>query len=88
MPDPAEKPALLHERLALRPKEAAAALGLSERTFRDLLPRLPHVRLEGAVLIPTKLLERWLEDRATAQTHEADTLAEGILADLTSENLK
>ncbi len=40
------------ERLALRPKEAAEALGIGERTLRQILPELPHVRIGGAVLLP------------------------------------
>ena len=43
-------------RLALRPREAAAALGLSERAFRAMLPSIPHYRERGAVLIPPDLL--------------------------------
>jgi hypothetical protein len=54
----------LSDRLALRPREAAAALGLSERAFRALLPSLPHVRAGGAVLVPVEALRRWLEERA------------------------
>jgi hypothetical protein len=41
----------LSDRLALRPREAAAALGISERAFRSLLPRLPHVRAGTSVLV-------------------------------------
>jgi len=81
MGDP-EKPLRLDERIALRPKEAAAALGVSERAFRSLLPQVPHVRLDGTVLIPTKLLERWLENRATAEAQEADAMAESIVSEL------
>jgi hypothetical protein len=35
----------LPDRLALRPKEAAEALGISERKLRDELNQIPHVRL-------------------------------------------
>jgi len=86
--DPATRAVRLDQRLALRPREAAAALGISQRAFRSLLPQLPHVRLDGTVLIPTKLLERWLEERATAQTHDADALAESIVYDLTARVVK
>src|SRR5262245_44243801 len=41
----------LSDRLALRPREAAEALGLSERKRRELLPELPHVRRGGVVLL-------------------------------------
>jgi len=70
------------ERLALRPKEAAAALGVSERTLRSLLPRIPHLRFKGTVLIPTKALERWLEDKALAEVSQAGEIADEMLADL------
>jgi len=58
----APEPLDLDARIALRPAEAALALGISERTFRDLLPRLPHVKVKGAVLIPLAGLRRWLEE--------------------------
>jgi hypothetical protein len=71
----------LADRLALRPAEAARALGLSERTFRVLLPRVPHLRTEegGAVLIPVRALERWLEEQAQAEGNRADRVAGEIL---------
>lgn len=47
----------LSERLSLRPAEAAAALGVSERKFRQMLPRLRCVvRDSGTVLIVPDLL--------------------------------
>jgi hypothetical protein len=49
-------------RLALRPREAAASLGLCERTLRDLADA-PRIKLGGAVLYPVAALERWLADR-------------------------
>ena len=63
----------LANRLALRPREAAAALGLSERAFRSLLPTLPHFRAGNAVLIPVDALRRWLNDRSIAQSGQAET---------------
>ena len=42
----------LSERLALRTKEAAAALGVSERTLRQLRPELPTVQRGNVVLFP------------------------------------
>ena len=74
-PSKPEKPAVrLADRLALRPREAAAALGLSERTFRSLLPSVPHLREKGAVLIPTDLLREWLRDRAKVRERRLDEL--------------
>ena len=75
-------PLQLDGRLALRPVEAAAALGISERKLRDLLPRLPHVRLDGGVVLPVDQLRKWLADRAETQRSRVDTGVEEILADL------
>jgi hypothetical protein len=72
----------LAERLALRPREAAAALGISERTLRANLPRLPHVRLDGAVLVPVEPLRRWLEERAKAPADRDDRIVAEILDSL------
>ncbi len=50
-------------RLALRPLEAAKALGVCERTLRAL-PGVPRLKLNGGtVLYPVAALERWLADR-------------------------
>ena len=54
----------LASRLTLRPAEAARVLGVSERTFRALLPRVPHFREGNVVLIPVAELRRWASDRA------------------------
>jgi len=70
----------LDSRLALRPKEAAAALGLSEGTFRSLLPRLPHFRADRAVLIPVDALRRWLEDEAKAERAKLEAVKETLAA--------
>ena len=48
------------DRLALRPKEAAEALGVSERTLRQLAPELPRVSRGGVVLYPVEALREWL----------------------------
>jgi len=69
----------LADRLALRPKEAAAALGLSERAFRALLPSLPHVRAGGAVLIPVEALRQWLAAQAKAQANRVDEAVSTIM---------
>lgn len=54
-----------HNRLALRPREAAQSLGICERTFRDLMRSgaIPHIRLGRAVLIPVADLEAFVADR-------------------------
>ena len=69
--------ARLADRLALRPQEAARALGISERKLREILPELPHIRRGGVVMIPIPALESWLaqEAKATAsETREAEQI--------------
>ena len=53
-------------RLALRPAEAAAALGIGRRKLWELTAggQIPCVHLGRAVLYPTALLEKWLVDQA------------------------
>jgi excisionase family DNA binding protein len=58
-------------KLALRPREAAAALGISQRTLWQLTKdgHIPCVRVgkgkRKAVLYPRELLTQWLRDHAT-----------------------
>jgi hypothetical protein len=80
-PDNPVRSLSLADRLALRPREAAATLGLSERAFRSLLPRLPHVRAGTAVLIPVEALRRWLDEQARRQPSRIDEIVrEGLRA--------
>ncbi len=62
--------------LALRPREAAVALGVSERLLWDWTHRgvVPHVRIGKAILYPVDALRRWLDQQVTAKPH---VLAEG-----------
>ncbi len=78
----AHDPLRLCDRLALRPKEAAQVLGLSERAFRALLPELPHVRAGGAVLLPVDLLRKWLREQAEANGEDAVSVANEVLREL------
>lgn len=66
-------------RLALRPKEAAEALGIGERTLRDILPELPHVRVGGAVLLPVEGLREWLRAQAKAEQGRVDAVTDEVL---------
>lgn len=52
--------------LSLRPREAAKALGVSERTLWEWSRRgdIPHVRIGRAVLYPVDGLREWLRQRA------------------------
>lgn len=54
--------------LALRKREAAAAVGISERTMHRLIERgeIRAKRTDGAVLVPVAELERWLNDCGSA----------------------
>jgi len=69
----------LADRLALRPKEAAEALGISERTLRQILPELPHVRVGGVVLLPLEALRAWLTDQAKTEQGRAEKVAAEVL---------
>ena len=55
-------------RLSLRPREAAAALGLGERKLweitADRSSGIPHVRFGKAILYPVDELRRWLAEQA------------------------
>ena len=53
-------------RLALRPREAARALGISPRSLWSLTKdgEIPHARVGRTVLYPVDLLRDWLADQA------------------------
>jgi hypothetical protein len=72
----------MDERLALRPAEAARALGIGERTLRQLLPILPHVRAGGTVLLPVEGLRRWLDEQAKGERARADRITAGVLGEV------
>jgi excisionase family DNA binding protein len=69
----------LSHRLALRPKEAAEALGLSERKLREVLPQLPHIRLGGAVLLPVEGLQAWLREQTKVEQGRVEAVVDEIL---------
>ena len=75
--------ARLADRLALRPAEAAKALGISDKTLRKWMRELgiPYLRIDGVVLIPRASLERWIEEHLTSDD-ETNRLVDGILAEL------
>ena len=54
------------ERLALRPKEAAKALGIGERLLwsKTNCGEIPHVRIGRAVVYPVDLLRAYLAEQA------------------------
>lgn len=56
-------------RLALRPREAAKALGIGERLLWSLTDagQIPHLRLGRAVVYPVDTLRQWLTEQATGK---------------------
>ena len=79
------RPLQLDTRVALRPREAAKALGISERTLRQLLPELPTVRRGNIVLIPVDLLRKWLREESEAEKGRVEAAVEEILGAVGSE---
>ncbi len=77
-----DRPFHLSGRLALRPAEVAKALGLSERTIRQILPELPHLRIGSAVVVPVDALRTWLRERAKIEGSRIDTVVEEVLSDV------
>ena len=74
-----ERPGLA-DRVGLRIEEAAAALGLSERAFRDhILPGCPKVYAGRSVVIPKRLFEQHLERLAKGEGQETQETAEELL---------
>jgi excisionase family DNA binding protein len=63
-----DSPVQREPRLALRPREAAEALGISARTLWTWTKegRVPCVRLGGSIRYPVSCLTHWLEEQALA----------------------
>ncbi len=74
----------LADRLALTVAEAAAAIGVSERHLRSLLPEIPHCRVGARVVVPVESLRRWLHERAQAEQQGAEAVAREIVESLES----
>jgi len=76
VPNPLLDPPPPVQPLAYRPRDAAKALGVSERTLWTWTKRgdVPHARIGGRLLYPVAVLERWLSKKAAAQ---ADPEAKG-----------
>ena len=57
--------------LAMRPREAAKALGISERLLWEWTDKgiVPHVRLGKRIVYPVDVLREWLRQQAQ---HNAD----------------
>jgi len=63
------------EPISLRPKEAADALGISERLLREWTKQgyIPHVRLGGVLLYPVAEVRSWLSQRVLRPDSAAST---------------
>ena len=75
----------LADRLALRLPEAAAVLGVSDRTLRSLVPELPHIRRGRVLLFPVESLQAWLRDEARTEKARADAIAEEIASSVKAD---
>ena len=60
--------------LSMRPREAALALGISERLLWDWTRRglVPHVRIGGVVVYPTDALRDWLRKQTEADEKKSE----------------
>ncbi len=60
--------------LAMRPREAAKALGISERLLWEWTDRgvVPHIRLGKAILYPVDSLREWLQRQARRSVRVGD----------------
>lgn len=59
---PVADPLKVDGKLALRPKDAAVAIGISERMLFELTKngQVPHRRIGRAVVYPVDLLREWM----------------------------
>ena len=82
-PRPSAEPALaLADRLALRPKQAASALSLSEAAFRRVAPEIPCVRRGKIKLYRPETLDAWLRKNERSDAETAEAIADQLLADI------
>jgi hypothetical protein len=72
----------LRDRLALKPKEAANALGVCENTLRKLAPELPRVVRDRLVLYPVDGLREWLKAQSKADHGRIDGVVNEVLDSL------
>jgi hypothetical protein len=72
----------LQGRMALRPREVAQVLGISERLVRQILPELPHTRIGSAVVVPKDMLGEWLRKRAHNEGNRVNTVVDEVVTAL------
>jgi len=64
--------------LAMRPREAAKALGISERLLWEWTNKgvVPHVRLGKVILYPVDSLREWLKEQAQTAGNSDEKISE------------
>ena len=70
----------LASRVALTPGEAATALGIGERTLRQILPSLPHFYVGRRVLLPVEALRAWAAEQAATEVARSDAIADEVIS--------
>lgn len=63
---------LSSEKLALRAREAAKAIGISPRLLATLVAqkRIPHLYINRALVIPVRELQDWLTSEAAKEAKQ------------------
>lgn len=82
------RPADLVGRLAVRPAELAALLGIGETKARELLPGLPTVDLGGVRVVPIDALRQWLLDHAEVEDGAVQRKVEALMDSLVGRRAK
>ncbi len=82
MADRPETAVRLSERLALSIPEAAAAVGVSERLMRTLLPEIPHCHVGNRIVIPVSMLDEWLRKQAQEEQTVVGKAVDEILEEI------
>ncbi|MCC6127396.1 MAG: helix-turn-helix domain-containing protein [Pirellulales bacterium] len=64
----------LPDALALRPREAAKALGVSEKTLWTWTHdnAIPHIRMGRAILYPVDALRRWMDSKTAENSQTGE----------------
>jgi excisionase family DNA binding protein len=67
----------MENRLSLRPRECAEAMGLGRSTVYALIAsgELPSFRVRGAVRVPVDRLREWIEVRVALESGAVGTTA-------------
>ena len=76
---PPKEEVQLENRVALSPKEAAKALGISERCLRSNLHDIPYFRLGSRILIPIDMLRESTRDWVYREKSKEDQATQDIL---------